>query len=150
MTSRRIDIGGMIRKYNDGVPISINSNYHQSRTLSKKIKRVVESMIFEYSVEPDSIFNHHHIHFYLNVPAVSREATYNVLLKFIGADRFTEKTEGYTPLKTLDKVYHATTGDGAPAMYGQLEITNIYDINGWRNYISKGEITNQTRQIEWK
>ena len=98
-------IGGTIRKYNNNnKSITSESYYHQARTIGKRITKGVEQMRFEYSVEPDTAFGNHHLHFYLEYPTSASQVISNALLKFIGADRWEEKTELYEPSKSLETI----------------------------------------------
>jgi len=143
-------IGGTIRKYNSSNPLSVESYYHQARTLGKRIIKQVEQIRFEYSVEPDSTFNNHHLHFYLESPTSSTQFISNILLKFIGADRWEEKTDWYKPYKSLETILEARYQNHRPH-YGMIELVrNIWDEKGWINYISKKELKGFQKEVMWK
>jgi hypothetical protein len=143
-------IGGTIRKYNSSNPVTVKSYYHQSRTLGKRIIRGVEHMRFEYCVEPDSAFGNHHLHFYLEYPALASQLISNTLLKFIGADRWEEKKDWYKPSKSLETILEARHQNHRPH-YGMIEIIrNIWDEKGWIYYISKHELNGYRKEVIWK
>ena len=144
-------IGGTIRKYNNNnKSITSESYYHQARTIGKRITKGVEQMRFEYSVEPDTAFGNHHLHFYLEYPTSASQVISNALLKFIGADRCEEKTEWYEPSKSLETIIEARYQNHRPH-FGMIELVrNIWDEKGWINYISKKELKGYQREVMWK
>ena len=143
-------IGGTIRKYNDKEAITAESYYHQARTLGKRIIKQVEQMRFEYSLEPDSTFNNHHLHFYLEYPTSTTQLISNTFLKFVGADRWEEKKEWYEPSKSLETILEARYQNHRPH-YGIIELVrNILDEKGWINYISKKELKGYYKEVMWK
>ena len=143
-------IGGTIRKYNSSNPLSVKSYYHQSRTIGKRIIRGVDQMRFEYCVEPDTAFGNHHLHFYLEYPSSSTQLVSNTLLKFIGANRWGQKTDCYEPSKSLETILEARHKNHIPH-YGMIELVrNIWDKKGWINYISKNELKGYRKEVIWK
>tara|TARA_B110000503_G_scaffold82562_1_gene125953 strand:- start:1259 stop:1699 length:441 start_codon:yes stop_codon:yes gene_type:complete len=143
-------IGGTIRKENSNKSITPKSYYHQARTLGKRIIKGVEQMRFEYSVEPDSTFNNHHLHFYLEYPASTTQLIFDTLLSFVVADRWEEKKEWYEPSKSLETIIEARYQNHRPH-YGMIELVrNIWDEKGWINYISKKDLKGFNKEVIWK
>ena len=142
-------LGGTIRKYNCSNQVSVESYYHQARTIGKRLIKGVKQMRFEYCVEPDIDFGNHHLHFYLEYPISSSQLISNTLLKFIGADRWEEKTDWYKPSKSLDSILEARYQNHRPR-YGMIELVrNIWDEKRWINYISKFELKGYRKELMW-
>ena len=127
-------IGVLIRKVehtSNGVirKVSRSSMEKQMITLFKKVKRAIPNTTIEFVVEQDH--NGYHSHLIVNgCSDPDREKKLKSLLeRFIGGNKWTRKLE-------LFNDFECCYGS-----YGELELHQVYDTEGYRRYLNKTGMT---------